>query len=600
MMALGPRVAARGSAAVPRSTLLFSTFLLLLTDVSIVKSQQIPNLNATALNWPASSAWEGNDGTWGTFFMRAGTPSQIVRVLPATSWQEIWVIDSSACGNASPETCSDRRGQLFNVNSSSTWQDRGLYKTDLAKDLGYNAIGDYGMDRVGITNMDSQVTLDKQVVVTVASNQWYTGMFGLGNQPTNFTNFNDPQPSFLTSLYNKGLIPSLSWGYQAGANYRGKTTSASLVFGGYDTSKYVDNDIVFTQSNDFTYAFLVSLSSLQVSGIYVNGEQGTAELLDSDWRRTTSSQQIAIDSSTSYMWLPNATCAIFESALNLTYNEATGLYLLTDDQHDQLLNTNPMFTFSIADTAQNTTTLNLKIPYNAFSLQANGAEILGSNTKSWYFPLKRLPEEGNPRLGRAFMQEIYLFAEYHFGTFRVFQADWSNRPANIVTHLPTQTFKKNSGSSTPIGAIVGGAVGGVAVIAAALGGAWWWRRRRQPMAQPPAADGPHVPEIDGSGVPQVPPNELAGDKWGDNKQEHVAVVPGLHEAHGKAAEAFHEADGTPLRRPHGDQTGYGELDGQSHTRYGELEGQSGPVYAELSAGDVIHEMPAETTRKDGR
>ncbi|KAK6341473.1 hypothetical protein TWF696_008546 [Orbilia brochopaga] len=595
-MALGSRIIAMGSAAGPWSSTLLSlwTFLLLTADVSIVTSQSIPNLNATALNWPASSAWEGNDGTWGTFFMRVGTPSQIVRVLPATSWQEIWVVDSSACGNAAPETCADRRGQTFNVNSSSTWADRGLYKTDLAKDLGYNAIGDYGMDRVGITNMDSQVTLDNQVVVTVASNQWYSGLFGLGNQPTNFTNFNDPQPSFLTSLYNKGLIPSLSWGYQAGANYRGKTTSASLIFGGYDTGKYVDNDIIFTQSNDFTYAFLVSLSSLQVSGIYVNGEQGTAELLDSDWRRTTSSQQIAIDSSTSYLWLPNATCAIFESALNLTYNEAVGLYLLTEEQHDQLLSINPTFTFSIADTAQNTTTLNLKIPYNAFSLQAIGTEILGSNTKSWYFPLKRLPEEGNPRLGRAFMQEIYLFAEYHFGTFRVFQADWSNRPSNIVTHLPTELIRKGGSKSTPIGAIVGGAVGGVAVIAAALGGAWWWRRRRQQAPTAPPAGESRVPEMDGTDAPSNLPNELAGDKWQDGKQQPMVAVPGLHEVHGKAAETWHEADGTPLTRPYGEQNqGSGQV-------YAELSGQQGgPAYAELSGGDVIHEMPAEPIKKEG-
>ncbi|KAJ6263055.1 hypothetical protein Dda_1614 [Drechslerella dactyloides] len=609
-----------GSAAVPRSSsLLLWTFLLLTAEVSIVGSQQIPNLNATALNWPASSAWEGNDGSWGTFFMRLGTPEQIVRVLPATSWQEIWVIDSTACRNQAAETCSDKRGQTFNINGSSTWADRGLYKTDLAKDLGYNSIGDYGMDTVGITNTNRAPTLPNQVVVTVASNQWYTGLFGLGSQPTNFTNFNDPQPSFLTSLYNKGTIPSLSWGYQAGAIYRSKTSAASLVFGGYDTSKYVDNDLIFTQSNDFTYAFLVALSSIKASGVYVNGERGTAELLDNDWRRTTSSQQIAIDSSTAYLWLPNATCAIFERALNLTYNETVGLYLLTEQQHDQLLNANPTFTFTIADSAQNTTTMNLEIPYSAFSLQASGPEILGSNTKSWYFPLKRLPEEGNPRLGRAFMQEIYLFAEYHFGTFRIFQADWSNQPSNIVTHLPTQIFRKGGGSSTPIGAIVGGAVGGVAVIAALVGGWWWWRRRQQPPAPEPASAA--IPEMDGAAQTR-PQNELAGDKW-QGDQKPLAGVAGMHEADGKAAEAGwrHEADGTPLARPYGGEGGpvYAELGGQSHAHAAELGGQShahraelggqshapraelggqehvamgGQEHAELGGSDMIYEMPA--------
>ncbi|EPS43588.1 hypothetical protein H072_2342 [Dactylellina haptotyla CBS 200.50] len=604
-MAGASKVAGIYSAA---TTLFLPTLLL----AGTVGSQQIPNLNATAINWPWSSAWEGNDGLWGTFFIHVGTPSQIVRVLPAINWQETWVVDSAACDTSAAETCNDPRGGTFTANASGTWNDYGFFKTDLSKDLGKNAIGDYGLERLGITNVDSGPTYSNQVVVSVNSPQWYQGLFGMGNQPTNFSDFNNPQPSFLTSLYNAGKIPSLSWGYQAGAQYRGKTSSASVIFGGYDDSRYVDNDIVFTQSNDFTYPFLVALSSLKVSGIYNAGQVGTAELLDGDWLRDTANQLVSIDSTTSYLWLSNATCSVFEAALNLTYNAATQLYLLTDDQHNQLLDLNPTFTFTISDSAQNDTTLEITLPYNAFSLEASGPELLGNNTKSWYFPLKRLPDGGNARLGRVFLQEVYIFAEYHFGKFRVYQADWSGRPQNIVTHLPTQVVSTPKKSSTPVGAIAGGVVGGVAVIAAIAGGYFFWRRRKQQQTKLPPYDPNNDPNINNNNVPEIDgavklPPEIGGGAAGggasawenksawqaNNANQGVVAVDGVHEIHGHTAEKqWNEADGTPITRPYGEK--------YTHQGSGSQQGQ---FYAELSSGDVIgpavQELPSgETIKKD--
>ncbi|KAF3937836.1 Candidapepsin-8 [Dactylella cylindrospora] len=593
------------STSTTRSTLFLSTLLFGL-NFRAALSQQSPN--ASAINWPPSGAWEGNDGDWATFFIRVGTPAQIVRVLPATTWQEIWVVDSAACADSTPAECDDLRGGTVTVNSSSTWSERGLFLTDLAKDVGYAANGLYGDDTVGLGNTNAGATLEDQIVVAVNSQDWYIGIFGLGDQPTNFTDFNNPQPSFLTSLYDKGLIPSLSWGYQVGANYRGKTSSASLVFGGYDTSKYVDNDILFTQANDFTHRFQVSLSSLKVDGIYVNGQQGTAELLDGSYTRQDGPQYVSLDSATPYLWLPNATCAIFEAALNLTWSESTGLYLMSDDAHTQLADLNPTFTFTIADGIANDTKMTIEVPYTAFSLQATGQDILGTDDTSWYFPLKRLPEGGTPRLGRSFMQEIYLFAEFHFGSFRVFQADFSTAASNIVSHQPTQIAitKEGGDSGTPLGAIIGGAVGGVVVIAALVGGFIFYRRRQKqkagkdkPSTSDPSTDpnSGYVPEIDGA---VKMPHELSeqgawgrqggdGGAWQDNQQKgRVVEVQGVHEVHGASTEKhWNEADGTPITKP-----------------YGQQQGSPYYNYAELSGGDVIsssaQELPAGETRRDGK
>ena len=69
--------------------------------------------------------------------------------------------------------------------------------------------------------------MNSQVVAGLETYDFYTGIFGLGDQPANFThssnthNLSDTiHPSFLETLKASGLIPSLSWAYTAGAPYR--------------------------------------------------------------------------------------------------------------------------------------------------------------------------------------------------------------------------------------------------------------------------------------------------------------------------------------------------------------------------------------------
>lgn len=343
-----------------------------------------------------------------------------------------------------------------------------------------------------------------------------------------------------------------------------------------DTSRYVENDIVFTQSDNLAHRFVVSLTSIQVNGIYLNGQRGNAELLDSSWRRAGQEQQISIDSTLPYIYLPNETCTVFEQALNLTWDEPTQLYILSDSQHEDLLELNPSFTFTIAENATSEETLKIDVPYKAFSLEATGPEILGAEGKTWYFPLRRLPEDGTQRLGRAFMQSIYLYAEFHKKTFRVFQANLDGGASNIKSLAPMEDVPisksgggggSSGGSKAPIGAIVGGVVGGIAVIAAIIGFLLWRRRKQaktpktsEPPAYDPSTDPKYgyVPEIDGA---TKMPNELSGNAnnaWGQQpvasgiaypnpESKHVVEVQGVHEMHGQSMpQQWSEADSTPV------------------------------------------------------
>jgi hypothetical protein len=174
---------------------------------------------------------EGNDGPWSTFTVQVGTPAQDVRVLISTAGTATWVVVPEGCVAGGPSNCSDLRGSEFNPNASSTWEFNNYYELEMESNLGYTGSGEFGYDTVGLGWQGSGgPVLDHQVVAGIATYEFWLGSFGLTPRPTNFSNFDHPHPSFVQTLQNKSLIPSLSWSYTAGAPYRKHTSSPLLSF----------------------------------------------------------------------------------------------------------------------------------------------------------------------------------------------------------------------------------------------------------------------------------------------------------------------------------------------------------------------------------
>lgn len=88
--------------------------------------------------------------------------------------------------------------------------------------LGYSDRATYGHDTValGLSDVIGSPQLDSQVVAAFDIDDFYIGLFGLGHEGTNFSDYNTTNATFLTSLKERNMIPSLSWGYTAGAAYR--------------------------------------------------------------------------------------------------------------------------------------------------------------------------------------------------------------------------------------------------------------------------------------------------------------------------------------------------------------------------------------------
>jgi len=105
---------------------------------------------------------------------------------------------------------------------STTWTDKQTWSLNEEAVLGIpqNDAGNYGYDVLGIQLHGSSgggVTLKDQVIAGIATNHFYIGNLGLApRKPA----FGDSQnPSFLKSLKNENYIPSLAYGYTAGAFY---------------------------------------------------------------------------------------------------------------------------------------------------------------------------------------------------------------------------------------------------------------------------------------------------------------------------------------------------------------------------------------------
>ncbi|KAK5725348.1 hypothetical protein LTR15_003533 [Elasticomyces elasticus] len=449
---------------------------------------------------PPSQLFSGDDGLWSTFLIEVGSPPQTVALLPGTSafaGTTIWVVLSEGCWEANPDLpgCASARGGVFTRNLSTSWSTQRLPNGGLAQlntleegFLGVNATGAayYGFDTVklGISGQNLPV-LQNQLIAGIATDNYFVGSLGLSPVSFNISDLNNPLPSVLGILRNESIVPSSSWGYTAGSAYSEPQVYGSLVFGGYDKARVgaALYDVPF--SGDTSRDLQVQLQAITYNTI------GSVPLL-------ADTIHIFIDSMVSQIWLPLTVCERFEQAFNLTWNAAHQQYLVDDDVHTALAEQNPVFSFTIGSPDADAGTVNIALPYAAFDL--NTTLPIGS---SRYFPLQRAQNSTQYVLGRTFLQEAYIFADYDRQNFSISQAvpPLSSASEQIIPicapgeeHLCRQDHAKLNG-----GEIAGIAVGSTGAVLAVLAVMFCLRRRRRSdgaaLAAPIAFDTEHKSNV---------------------------------------------------------------------------------------------------------
>ncbi|CAN9136242.1 unnamed protein product [Alternaria alternata] len=398
---------------------------------------------------------------------------------------------------------------------STTWNAIGLYELGLGTKYGIIGSGLHGFDSVGVDNF----TMEKLAVTAYASPGFWIGQIGLSPLPLNFSE-TISSPSLISALKDEGRIPSLAYGYQAGAPYRETRVPASLVLGGYDLSRSSEPVTININLADMTRALTVGLQDIVVTSTL----NGTLSLIENERILAP------IDSSIPEIWLPKSVCDRFESAFGLVYHDKTGRYVLTDTARDRLRELNPTLTFTIgtnAVTGGNTTVI--QIPYEAFDLQI-GYPVFANAIN--YFPIRRADNESQYAIGRAFLQEAYLGVDFESGIFNVSAAKWDNLEPNIITISNKDRDVGAARGGLSGGAIAGIVIGCVTAMLLCIVCTWFFvlkprRTRRQTAAldepdEKSARDELHsAPELTGAAVHELPA------KHGHHELGEVKMVPEL-------------------------------------------------------------------------
>ena len=381
--------------------------------------------------------------------MQVGTPGQNLRLLPSNSGNTIWPVLPQGCNVGDPINCGDLRGTLFLPNASSTWINIGLYGLILSEEagLGYSGNANLGYDNVTLGWLGSGLPkLSDQIIEGFATKNFSIGSFGLSPHTVNISTIDDPKPSFLGALVQLNQTPSTSWAYTAGAYYRQPTAFGSLTLGGYDATRFVQHNVTFPFGPDTSRDLIVPIQSITSDA--AAGSPLLSEVI-----------YAYIDSLVPYIWLPLEVCKAFERAFGLMYDETAELYLVNDTLHDRLLsqNTNVTFTLGSPGSTKNNT-VDIVMHYDSFDLMANYPTV---NNAIRYFPLKQAHNNSQYTLGRAFLQDAYVIADYDRSNFSVSQAvfpNGSNTQQIVAIHRPGDTLPPMYRKVLGTGAIAGIAV----------------------------------------------------------------------------------------------------------------------------------------------
>ena len=404
-------------------------------------------------------------------------------MLISTSAVQPWAVLAQGCTPQDPSDCADHRGSIFSPNKSSTWQDQGLFSLVSGENYDIHANGDFGFDTIslGLPGSAATAKVDHQIVAGIAAKDFYLANWGIRPASTNLTTLNDPIPSLLNSLRDQSIIPSLSWGFTAGAYYSSLQTKGglgSLTLGGYDAARFQNSSTNFPMGPDTSRDLLVGVQAISVQD---DGKHATlASLLPKP-------SLAFIDSSVPHLWLPRDACDAFQIAFGLQFNSTLDLYTVNSTQHSALVSQNASVTLTLGSDLTSQPTVNITMPYGAFDLAlTSDYPLIAADTA--YFPLRRAANASQVTLGRAFLQNAYVIADYERMSFSVHPAVFpsssaqSLRPIAALSAVSSSSSSgaasSPSGSSGPaVGAIVGATVGTLLAFFAIIAGAFFlWRR----------------------------------------------------------------------------------------------------------------------------
>ncbi|KAL8967939.1 MAG: hypothetical protein Q9183_002697 [Haloplaca sp. 2 TL-2023] len=172
-----------------------------------------------------------------------------------------------------------------------------------------------------------------------------------------------------------------------------------------------------------------------------------------------------IDSTIPYLYLPLESCILFEKAFGITWNESVLAYLVNDSLRSTLLTENPSITFTLSNsTSESSPTIDIELPYAAFDLIAE-PPLMKDATR--YFPLMPASNASQYTLGRTFLQEAYLIADYERRNFSISPCSWKEGVQQDIVPILSPELDHHKNPPQLQGAGLAGVI--IGVVVASLG-----------------------------------------------------------------------------------------------------------------------------------
>lgn len=262
----------------------------------------------------------------------------------------------------------------------------------------------------------------------------------------------------------------------------GGRTFGSLVLGGVDTTRIIPNRVKFPFYSDDEIPFILNLNRITLRGLAIDlaGSFVDIDVAAQMKDLSTSPSSLAnltatnIDSNQPFLYLPQPVCDTISKAFGLNYDQGTNRYIIPESTHKVLDRNDASMTLSLYPRTNEKEYVNITITYNSLN-QYNGfpygyPNLVGAR----YFPIR--PTKSMPVLGRTFLQDAYLYADYDTQTFHVSQVDWESTLANKAPHIQEHYPYPQPPSHLSRVAIAGIAAG-ISTLALIIAIVWYMCRR---------------------------------------------------------------------------------------------------------------------------
>lgn len=399
---------------------------------------------------PIAATWSsgtfGPDGPWQAVEVNVGG-SQTISMYPGSEWTSV-ILTSDYCTYNRTISCEATKAGLYNKEQSELGGSgsSALIAWQPGKDFmsGVNVAGEDLTMWVDNMEVGGQTVSNVSMALLGENFAEYpdgslvplsVSCLGLGapknvNQTFTIPNADAVNASLIPGyLWSEGTTASNSFGMHIGS--ADPHMAGSLYFGGYDQNRVVGD--ILTGSGGIH-------SAIDLKDISITVEDGESPwefesmgglLAEGNSSISQGGIEVSVDGCSPYLTLPKSTCDAIAAHLPVKYNEKLGLYTwkTKDSKYSQIVPSASALQFTFLS-GSNTDNITISVPFMHLNLTLDSPLV---DEPTQYFPC--FTGADKYALGRAFLQDAFIGANWGADTWWLAQAPGPNVPSADVAEL---------------------------------------------------------------------------------------------------------------------------------------------------------------------